>query len=67
VTPQTWQDRAEFLWQLLDDIDTADDACREHDSTFRERAREIVKRRHEILVSDGYFLSLPEDHETPTL
>jgi len=61
MIPSTWEERAKALWQLLDDIDTADDACRGHDSAFRERARQLVKRRHAILSSDGYTLSVPSD------
>ena len=61
----TWEERAKALWQLLDDIDTADDACREHDRTFRERVRALVKRRHGILVSDGHVLSVSKGHEAP--
>lgn len=55
-----WKERAEKLWNLLDHIDTQDDACREFDNAFRARARKHVKRRFEILVSDGYTLSVPE-------
>jgi hypothetical protein len=55
-----WKERAEKLWQMLDHIDTQDDACREFDSAFRARARKYVKRRFEILVSDGYTLRVPE-------
>lgn len=43
---------AEALWQLLDDIDTQDDACRDNDGAFRERARRLAKRRFE--VADRY-------------
>jgi hypothetical protein len=56
MSPMTWEERAKALWQLLDDIDTADDACRENDKAFRERARAIIKRRNDILTSDGYLL-----------
>jgi len=44
------------LWNLLDDIDTYDDACRDNDAVFRRRARERLKMRHHFLVSDGYVL-----------
>jgi hypothetical protein len=67
MIPTTWEERAKALWQLLDDIDTADDACREHDRAFRERTREFIKRRHAILSSDGYTLSVPSGALTPEL
>ncbi len=55
-----WRKRAEQLWQLLDDIDTLDDACREYTGVFRQKALEIAKRRHEVSVSrDGQTLELP--------
>ena len=57
---------AEALWKLLDDIDTADDQIKPLDAAapasrlrqFRERAMEVVKRRHAYLVSDGHTLTL---------
>jgi hypothetical protein len=36
------------LWALLDNIDTLDDSCREHDDEFRKRTRVHLKRRFEI-------------------
>jgi len=44
------------LWNLLDDIDTLDDSCRDNDAEFRWLARERLKKRHDFLVSDGYVL-----------
>lgn len=36
------------LWQLLDDIDTLDDSCREFDLAFRDLVREVQKKRWAI-------------------
>jgi len=36
------------LWQLLDDIDTLDDSCRDDDHIFRERVRAVQQKRWEI-------------------
>lgn len=47
------------LWNLLDDIDTLDDACRSNDEVFRNLTRAEQQKRHQILASDGYSLSLP--------
>jgi hypothetical protein len=41
------------LWALLDNIDTLDDSCREHDDEFRGRARVYLKRRFEIYDPNG--------------
>lgn len=53
--------RAMRLWDILDDIDTLDDACREHDAAFRKRVREHVHRRFEHFKSDGHTLYPRED------
>ncbi len=53
----TFKDAAEALWQLLDDIDTQDDACRDNDALFRTRVRELQKKREDWAVSsDGQTL-----------
>jgi predicted RNA-binding protein YlqC (UPF0109 family) len=60
-----WE-RAEKLWQLLDDIDTLDDACRADDRQFRDRVRSVQQKRFGILTSDGYELYVPDEPMTPT-
>lgn len=49
---------AAHLWQLLDDISTLDDACKERDAEFRRRAYQIAERRTErgIASEDGQTL-----------
>lgn len=42
---------AERLWQLLDNIDTLDDSCRDNDVAFRREARKQQKQRFEIAES----------------
>ncbi len=49
------------LWCLLDDIDTLDDACKSNNEAFRHLVRDVQKRRHEILTTDGYNLLLPQE------
>ena len=41
------------LWMLLDNIDTLDDACREHDDAFREMSRKHLRKRFEIHNPDA--------------
>lgn len=41
-------DQRDQLWQLLDDIDTLDDSCREFDAEFRDRVRAVQKKRWDI-------------------
>lgn len=45
------------LWQLLDDISTLDDACKENDASFRKQAMKCAEKRNSFLHSDdGYRL-----------
>jgi hypothetical protein len=45
------------LWDMLDDIDTLDDACRDSDRSFRAHVRHVVKRRFSVLTSNGHELN----------
>lgn len=55
------KEHRQFLWDLLDNIDTLDDACKEHDKSFRERAYRQQRRRYEISSSDGYTVTFKGD------
>lgn len=50
-------DAAAFLFGLLDDIDTLDDACRADDRAFREAVRRVQRRRFEVAGTDGYSVT----------
>ncbi|WP_170565593.1 hypothetical protein [Ruegeria atlantica] len=50
-----------FLWDLLDQIDTLHDACKDDDASFRELARDVQQRRHEINSSDGDDIVFNDD------
>jgi hypothetical protein len=46
---------ASYLYQLLDDIDTADDVARSDDITYRAAVRKIQAKKAEVVAScDGY-------------
>ena len=49
----TLQQQRDALWQLLDDIDTLDDACRDDDAAFRERVRAVQKKRWDVHNPDN--------------
>ncbi len=54
MSEEHWKKKAFALRDLLDNIDTADDACRSDDAGFRERARQEVMRADLLLLSlDG--------------
>jgi hypothetical protein len=46
----------EFLWNLLDDIDTTTDMAKENDKWYRARVEMIQGKRHQRVTSDGYNL-----------
>jgi len=54
---------AHKLWDLLDDIDSASDAIKPRDldgyRRFYSRALDTAKKRHTLLVSNGYALTEP--------
>ena len=53
---RTREDR-EFLWKLLDDIDTAADMAKSDDIAYRRLVDKIQQRRHEVGHSpDGHKL-----------
>lgn len=49
----------EFLWDLLDHIDTLDDAIKQDDAAFRVAVRKAQRRRFETgITTDGYDLDM---------
>ncbi len=56
----TAEKQRQFLWDLLDKIDTLDDACKGDDEAFRKLAYEVQQRRFEISSSDGYEVTFNE-------
>jgi hypothetical protein len=47
------------LWELLDNIDTLDDSCRENDSSFRSQAMFLAQQRAAYMESpDGQVLEV---------
>lgn len=48
----------EFLWGLLDDIDTASDIAKNNDRWYRNRVEAIQKKRHQRVITDGHTLFL---------
>lgn len=50
------RDDVEFLWGLLDDIDTASDIAKDNDKLYRNMVEVMQARRRERVISDGYSL-----------
>ena len=57
----TEREITEFLWKLLDDIDTMDDAAKSDDAAYRRAVGLIQNRRWEVGTSDGYNLKFISD------
>ncbi len=51
-----WRLKAEALWDLLDDIDTASDMFKPEQTTFYKYVMAKAELRHRYLHSDGYVL-----------
>jgi hypothetical protein len=53
-----YKQAATKLWDMLDDIDTAEDIAKDDDATFRKLVRHTYMRRLEVAESkDGYSLT----------
>ncbi len=60
ATEVEWRSLVEKLWNLLDDIDTLDDAARDNDVWYRKQAYIIQKKRWETgITTNGYVITMP--------
>jgi hypothetical protein len=57
--PNTMHDIAEFLFKLLDDIDTAGDIAKGDDRAFRKMVETVHRRRFEVAETDGHVVTFP--------
>lgn len=48
---------SDFLFGLLDDIDTAGDMAKGDDNAYRRMVERIQRRRFEVASTDGYSVS----------
>ena len=55
-TIEEWKTKAEALWALLDDIDTAGDMFKPEITPFFKYVMGKSEERHNYLESDGYNL-----------
>jgi len=54
---KTWEQIALALYQILDDIDTADDMCKENSEAFRNMVMKLQAKKNQYLYSpDGYVV-----------
>ena len=51
----------EFLWKLIDDIDTMDDAAKNDDAAYRRGVGQIQNLRWQVGTSDGYNVKFISD------
>lgn len=45
---------ATFLFDVLDDIDTASDEAKNDDAWYRKRVQHLHKKRFEVMTTDGF-------------
>jgi len=56
ATLEEWKEKAETLWQLLDDIDTYGDMYKPKIDGYFKAVNKKASERHKVLYSDGYKL-----------
>lgn len=57
---QSNREIVEFLWQLLDDIDTISDWAKSNNVAYRRAVEKVQQRRWETgITTDGYTLQMP--------
>jgi len=49
-----YEKAARFLFDLLDDIDTASDMAKDDNAAYRRQVEELQKRRFKVATVDGY-------------
>lgn len=57
---------AQFLWSLLDDIDTVSDIAKSNDKVYRAAVERIQRRRFEVGSTDGYIVTFHSRRDVPT-
>lgn len=67
ITIGDYRDQAEYLWELLDDIDTASDMFKPQDLDSYERyllwITKKLRKRFNVFKSDGYKLMTPQEYK----
>jgi hypothetical protein len=51
---------ADFLFGLLDDIDTAEDIAKSDDAAFRAMVHRLHRRRFEVADTNGYTVTFKD-------
>lgn len=54
TTYEGMKQRAEFLFNLLDDIDTVSDMAKSDDAAYRDEVERIQRKRYQAADTDGY-------------
>lgn len=61
------REMVEFLFGLLDDIDTMDDLAKDNDVAYRAQVRRLQAKRWKTgITTDGYILTIPGDGSRTT-
>jgi hypothetical protein len=54
MSEPAYEAAARFLFDLLDDIDTASDRAKGDDNAYRAIVERLHRRRFEVATTDGY-------------
>ena len=52
--------QVEFLWGLLDDIDTVGDMAKDNDKVYRTMVEKIHPKRQQVAESNGYKIFIKD-------
>lgn len=66
LEPKTWEGIARALFNVLDDIDTADDLAKDNENLYRNLVRRHHKRRFDYASTDGYEVRFNTRHTPDT-
>jgi len=56
---KTWEQIANALYQIIDDISTADDMCKENNQAFRNMVMKLQAKKNQLMCSPDGFRSEP--------
>lgn len=59
-TIQLLTNQVEFLWGLLDDIDTVGDMAKDNDKVYRTMVEKIHLKRQQVAESNGYKIFIKD-------
>ena len=64
MSESIYEEVAQYLFGLLDDIDTVSDMAKGDDKAYRAMVEKIQRRRFDVATTDGYVVTFKRSAET---